>query len=444
MNMNKVYEEEYILEYLSNNEDSVSCVNINEDTLLHMYTAKKYGKVQDLILELRPDIIHDQNRQGQTALFNAIDARNEYLVAKIVEIDSSVLLHTDEDGMSPLYYEFTTFGNADIMKILLPYAVELYDADSILDMFGCFFGSLDKVKYMLKALPWIYDYRSETMDTVLHLIVSQGTQARARTLVEHVHKMHPELFTVVNMKGQTPAHMARDYNMLNLIYKLCPESILMRDVNGKIPLHSSHHMYASNTICIDLIRDMPEVLKIQDNNGLTVVMHMISRLQPYLHTALVSELFKLCPESFLLLDNTKRSFVHHITMYKNTNWHSACTGILAAYPYMLFWKDSVGKTPLDYATEDIGGYGSFKLAREIFIATCLKFTAIPEKYWCFDTSCSYLTKSFGHILARSQQEASWAMEFLPEKDKTLIHTILLADMPADIKTKIIASHFMVN
>jgi hypothetical protein len=203
-------------------------------------------------------------------------------------------------------------------------------------------------------------------------------------------------------------------------------------------------MYASNTICIDLIRDMPEVLKIQDNNGLTVVMHMISRLQPYLNTALVSELFKLCPDSFLLLDNTKRSFVHHITLYKNVKWHSACTDILAAYPHMLFWKDSIGKTPLDYAIEDIGGYGSFQLAREIFIATCLKFTTIPEKYWCFDTPCSYLAKSFGHILARSEKEASWAFEFLPEKDRTLIHTILLADMPADIKTKIIASHFMEN
>ena len=442
MQMNRLYKEDYILEYLSNNQDSVCCVDINEDTLLHMYTAKKYDKVQDLILELRPDIIHYQNMQGRTAIFNAIDARNEDLVAKIVDFDWSVLLHTDEDGISPFYYEFTTFGNADIMKILLPHAVEFYDTADIFDMFGCCFGSIDKVIYMLEALPWIYDYRSETMENVLHLIVSQGSQERARTIVKQVYKTHPEMFTGVNMKGQTPAHMARDFDMLNLIYKLCPESILVRDVNGKIPLHSSHHMYSSNTICIDLIRDMPEVLQIQDQNGLTVVMHMISRLQPYLNTALVSEIFKLCPESFLLLDNKKRTFVHHITMYKNAKWHSACTDILAVYPHILFWKDSIGKTPLDYANEDIGGYGSFKLAREIFIATCLKYIAIPEKYWCFDIPCSYLSKSFGHILNRSEKEASWALEFLPEKDRTLVHTILLANIPADIKKQIIISTFL--
>lgn len=451
MQMDRLYEEEYILEYLSNNENSVSCVNINEDTLLHMYAAKKWTKVQDLILELCPGIIHDQNRQGRTALFKAIDARNEDLVAKIVDLDSSVLLHTDEEGISPFYYEFTTFGNADIIKILLPHAVEFYDAEDIFNVFGCCSGSLDKVKYMLSALSWIYDYRSETMENVLHLIVSQGNQGRACTIVKHVHKTHPELFTSVNMKGQTPAHMACDFDMLNLIYKLCPESILVRDVSGKIPLHSSHHMYSSNTICIDLIRDMPEVLKIQDNNGLTVAMHMVSRLQPCLNTALVSELFKLCPASFLLLDNTKRSFVHHITMYKNANWHSVCTDIIAAYPYMLFEVDSIGKTPLDYANKDIGGYGSFKLggygsfklAREIFIATCLKYTAIPEKYWCFVTPCSYIIKSFGHILNRSEKEAGWALEFLPVKERMLIHTILLADnIPTDIKKQIIISTFL--
>jgi hypothetical protein len=118
-----------------------------------------------------------------------------------------------------------------------------------------------------------------------------------------------------------------------------------------------------------------------------------------------------------------------------------CDKIVEMYPYMLFEKDSIGKSALDYATEDIGGYGSFQVARDIFFSMCLKYTALPDKCWRkFKGIVPSLTKSFGAILSRSEKEAAWAFEFLPRKEREYIQSLLLLhiDVPNDLKTGIIA------
>jgi hypothetical protein len=91
---------------------------------------------------------------------------------------------------------------------------------------------------------------------------------------------------------------------------------------------------------------------------------------------------------------------------------------------MIFQKNTEKKTPLDIGISK-SGYSSQQRSRERFIAVCLKYSELPDKFWIFDKISFDLISSMGHIIDRSRGEAAKAMSFLPTKDKEIIRNLIV-------------------
>ena len=428
MNFDKVYSEDFVIEYIMENPDEVHCVDHNEDTLLHIYSARSYENLQDFVMDLWPSVVHEPNNQGRTPIYSAIDSRNDCLVRNIIQRDPSVMYHQDNQGISPLDYEMTMFSTGAILKHMLPFVFEL-DLGEILKLVRYSRGAMEKCAIILEKVPALYEYRTEIGNTVAHVIVESSYKETAKSILRYVHSKRPDLFLTTNANGELPAHLAWSLDMIGVIFDLCSESLRVQDARGKTPLHHAIYstMYNRNLDVATFSRissTMPDVLSIQDNEGLTIAMTLVLRSDTVIMKNVVSVIVNKNPESMLLRDKQCRTFLHHCAIYKPTHWFDLAEDVVKTYPHTIFDTDKLNKSVLDYGTDDIGGYGNFSLARFIFVSQCLKYTAIPDKYWIFSGTAPSLTRSFGAILRRSYDEARRAFGFLPEKDRKKIRETL--------------------
>jgi ankyrin repeat protein len=433
--MEGIHEEKYVMEWLRSSPDEVHCVDSNEDTLLHIYSESRYESLQVMILEMYPDIIHESNCQGRTPIFAAISSRNARLVEKIVRIDPTVVNSPDEYGYSPVSYEMSSYGSAKIMETLWPHIKD--DIHTLANMFVGSLGTHTKCVFVLENAPELYDYDFGHGRTILHEVASSSNELDATNVTRHICKRRPDLTSALDDLGKLPFHLCVSMKIARVLFAANPDAILVADGKGRTPLHYKKEMGLDVEPLLSMIREYPRVLSVRDVNGRTIAMNSFDHC--YYDSELISNMFDINPESFLLKDTKMRTFVHGAAIYKFANWHSACERIVARYPGVLFEKDSSSKTPLDYAIEEIGGYGNFQLAKEIFISKCLRHTALPTKFWIFDGIVPHLTNSIGSILVRSEEEAVRAMRHMPRRDVEYIQSLLMfCDLSSDAKNLIVS------
>jgi hypothetical protein len=200
---------------------------------------------------------------------------------------------------------------------------------------------------------------------------------------------------------------------------------------GNTPLcYSQNNGNYINPDAIEIMKKHPEILEIQNNNGQTIFMK--NRLCP-------PEMFRINPVSFTTGDKYGNNALHHICSQKNAGWWKMIDEVSKVYPSLLFQQNREKKTPLDIGISKTG-YSAQQRSKERFIAVCLKYTELPDKYWIFDRVSFDLIHSMGHILARSRSEAVKAMSWLPQKDKEIIQnmTIGMNRLEPEILTSIIS------
>jgi hypothetical protein len=185
---------------------------------------------------------------------------------------------------------------------------------------------------------------------------------------------------------------------------------------GNTPLcYSQNDGNGTNPAAIEIMRKHQEILEIQNNNGQNIFMK--NRLCP-------PEMFRINPASFTISDKYGNNALHHICSQKNAEWWKLVDEILKVYPKMMFQQNREKKTPLDIGISNVG-YSSQQRSKERFIAVCLKYSELPDKFWIFDKISFDLISSMGHVWDRSRVEAAKAMSWLPQKDKEIIQNIII-------------------
>jgi hypothetical protein len=96
-------------------------------------------------------------------------------------------------------------------------------------------------------------------------------------------------------------------------------------------------------------------------------------------------------------------------------------------------KDKRGKTCIDYALENSFFYPETK-NRSRFVAKCLRYRSISECWDVFAKPSWELSRSFGAILARSEEEAGHAILSIERDDRIRIQNIVkyCRDVPTDV------------
>jgi hypothetical protein len=179
-----------------------------------------------------------------------------------------------------------------------------------------------------------------------------------------------------------------------------------------------------------ILDKMPQVLSAKDNHGSTLA--MIAARDETINRTMVKIMFDANPESFLLANKRGLTFMHCVTHYKPKHWHVMLDLIIDAYPHVLDMKDKRGKTCIDYALGNQFFYPETK-NRSRFVAKCLRYRPIPECWDVFAKPSWELSRSFGAILARSEEEAGHAILLIERDDRIRIQNICkyCRDVPAD-------------
>ena len=416
----KIFEylpEEKVIKYLEScsPEDEIFGAEDEEgNSWLHFYSEKEYSNLQDFILEAFPAIIHAENAHLETPIFYAIRNNNLDLVKKIVAVHESVLTQLDINGRSPLFVSFVSrWCSVKICEFLWNLAP--LDGDFLWHYKNAMETNFEKSKFLLDNTPGVFDMTFDKGENVLHKTIYVRS-VHTKRLIKYIYeKTGTVLFSATDSLGMNAMHHSYT-DLVKLIYELYPNAVYKQDMWGNTPLcYSQNNGNGTNPDAIEIMRKHPEILEIQNNNGQTIFMK--NRLCP-------RELFRINPSSFTISDKYGNNALHHICSQKNAEWWKLVDEILKVYPKMLFQQNREKKTPLDIGINK-SGYSSQQRSKERFIAVCLKYSELPNKYWIFDKISFDLIHSIGHILDRSRDEATRAMSLLPQKDKEIIQNLIV-------------------
>ena len=416
----KIFEhasEDKIIEYLKScvPEDEIyNCEDEEGNGWLHFYSGKEYSNLQDYILEEWPVIVHMENIHNETAIYYAIRNNNLELVKKIVAVHESTLTQLDINGRSALFVSFVSrWCSVKICEFLWNLAP--LDGDFLWHYKNAIETSFEKSKFLLDNTPGVFDMTFDKGENILHKTIYVRS-IHTKRLIKYIYeKSGTMLFSATDSLGMNAMHHSYT-DLVKLIYELYPNAVYKQDMWGNTPMcYSQNNGDGVNPDAIEIMRKHPEILEIQNKNFQT--MFMKNRLCP-------PELFRINPKSFTIVDKYGNNALHHICSQKNAVYWKLVDEILKVYPELLFQRNNEKKTPLDIGISK-SGYSSQQRSRERFIAKCLKYTELPDKYWIFDKISFDLISSMGFILARSRSEAAKAMIFLPQKDKEIIRNLIV-------------------
>lgn len=409
--------EEKIIKYLKScsPEDEIFVAEDEEGNgWLHYYSETKYANLQDYILEEWPAIVHMENAHRETPIFYAIRNNNLELVKKIVAVHESVLTQLDINGRSPICMSFSSrWCSVKICEFLWNLAP--LDGDFLWHYKNAMETNFEKSKFLLDNTPGVFDMTFDKGENVLHKTIYVRS-VHTKRLIKYIYeKTGTVLFSATDSIGMNAMHHSYT-DLVKLIYELYPNAVYKQDMWGNTPLcYSQNNGDGVNPDAIEIMRKHPEILEIQNNNLQTIFMK--NRLCP-------PELFRINPKSFAINDKYGNNALHHICSQKNAGWWKLVDEVLQVYPDLLFQKNNEKKSPLDIGISK-SGYSSQQRSKERFIAVCLKYSELPNKYWIFDKISFDLIHSMGHIIDRSRDEAAKAMSFLPGKDKELIRNLIV-------------------
>jgi len=431
----KIFEhqsEEKIIQYLKTRvpEDEIyNCEDEEGNSWLHFFSDKKYSNLQDYILEAFPAIIHAENVHMETPIYYAIHNNNLELVKKIVAVHDSAITQLDISGRSPLFVSFASrWCSVKICEYLLNLAP--LQGDFLLIYKNAIETNFEKSKFLLDNVPGVFDMTFDKGENILHKTIYVRS-IHTKRLIKYIYeKTGTMLFSATDSLGMNAMHHSYT-DLVKLIYELYPNAVYKQDMFGNTPLcYSQNNGNYINPDAIEIMKKHPEILEIQNNNGQTIFMK--NRLCP-------PEMFRINPVSFTTGDKYGNNALHHICSQKNAGWWKMIDEVSKVYPSLLFQQNREKKTPLDIGISKTG-YSAQQRSKERFIAVCLKYTELPDKYWIFDRVSFDLIHSMGHILARSRSEAVKAMSWLPQKDKEIIQnmTIGMNRLEPEILTSIIS------
>jgi len=416
----KIFEhapEDKIIEYLKScvPEDEIyNCEDEEGNGWLHFYSGKEYSNLQDYILEAFPAIVHAENIHNETAIYYAIHNNNLELVKKIVAVDESVLTQLDINERSPLFVSFVSrWCSVKICEFLWNLAP--LDGDFLWHYKNAIETNFEKSKFIIDNTPGVFNMTFDKGENILHKTIYVRS-IHTKRLIKYIYeKSGTMLFSATDSLGMNAMHHSYT-DLVKLIYELYPNAVYKQDMWGNTPMcYSQNNGDGVNPDAIEIMRKHPEILEIQNNNGQTIFMK--NRLCP-------PELFRINPKNFAIRDKYGNNALHHICSQKRVDWWKMIDEVLQVYPDLLFQKNTDKKTTLDIGISN-SGYSSQQRSKERFIAVCLKYSELSDKYWIFDKISFDLIHSMGHIIDRSRNEAAKAMIFLPQKDKEIIQNLVI-------------------
>ncbi|KAF7850215.1 hypothetical protein BT93_L5726 [Corymbia citriodora subsp. variegata] len=207
--------ESNILELLLNHVDPHLIVSQDDwgNTPLHIATKAKAFEVADMLICQAKDlpnvenILRIKNNHGNTALHEAVLARDARLVSHLLSKDLESVYLMNVHQKSPLYLALAT-GNSEIFQILLSH-------------------SLDPSR--IEGLP-----------------PAHGVVARKRyDLLSVIFKKNMKLFTMTDSGGGNVFHLAAFLNRGHVFTLLRPETEYLareQDNNGDLPIHIASKM----------------------------------------------------------------------------------------------------------------------------------------------------------------------------------------------------------
>jgi hypothetical protein len=430
----KIFEhlsEDAIIRYLESctPEDEIyKCENDRGDSWLHFYAGMGYPNVQDLILEEFPAIVHAENMYMETPLFSAITYNNFPLVKKIIAVDESVLSQLDVNGRSPLYISFQERCSVDICEFLWGFYPGIenftwYYRNSLA-------SSFEKTKFLLDNVPGVFDTLFGHGGNIVHYTLAFNRSVFLSRVVKYIHeKTGISLFSTPDDAGMVAMHRISGGHgkILSVVYDIYPDAVYHKDMWGNTPLTYAHCDDA--TCALNILEKHPDILELQNIRGETLFMQ---------HIKCPPEFFRINPVSFVIRDERGNNALHYICSRKNDGWWKFADDVMRAYSHLLFQPNDEGKTPLDNGISKVG-YSKQQRSIERFIAVCLKYVAIPDKYWIFDGVSFDLVASIGHILNRSKVEAARAMVHLPRVDTLVVQNLVIGldRLEPEICTKIL-------
>ena len=418
----KIFEhqaEEKIIKYLKSctPEDEIyNCEDDEGNGWLHFYSDKEYSNLQDYILEAFPAIVHAENVHMETPIFYAIHNNNLELVKKIVEVHESVLTHSDINERSPLFVSLMSrwcgIEICEYLWNLVPLQGDFlwYYKNTMVAT------NFEKSKFCLDNTPGVFDMTFDNGENILHKTIYERT-VHTKRLVEYIYeKSGSALFSATDSSGMNAMHHTYNTKLMNLLYELYPDAVYQKDKWGNTPMcYFQNNWDEINLAAIEILKKHPELLEIQNKNFQTMFMK---------NSYCPPEFFRINPRSFTIVDKYGNNALHHICSQKNASWWKLVDEVLQVYPDLLFQKNNAKQTPLDIGISK-SGYSSQQRSKERFIAVCLKYSELPDKYWIFDKISFDLISSMGHIIDRSRSEAAKAMIFLPQKDKEIIQNLVI-------------------
>ena len=434
----KIFEhlpEEKVIKYLESctPEDEIyNCEDQEGNSWLHFYAGQEYSNLHDYILEAWPVIIHAENVHSETPIYYAIHNNNLELVKKIIAVDESVLMQQDINGRSPLFVSFVSrWCSVKICEFLWNLAP--LQGDFLWHYKNAMETNFEKSKFLLDNTPGVFDMTFDNGENVLHKTIYIRS-IHTKRLIKYIYeKTGTVLFSATDSSGMNAMHHAYT-DLVKLVYELYPKAVYKQDRWGNTALcYSQNNGRDLNPGAIEIMKKHPEILEIQNKNGMTLFMKNLY---------CPPEMFRINPASFTIADKYGNTPLHHICSQKMAGWWKLVDEVLQVYPKMMFQPNHEKKTPLDIGISKTG-YSSQQRSKERFIAVCLKYSELPSKYWIFDKMSFDLISTMGHILDRSRDEANKAMSFLPQKDKKIIQNLIIGmnRLEQEVMTDIISRMF---
>jgi ankyrin repeat protein len=425
--MDQFNSETEAIAFLAKNPEKIFEYDDSGNTALHILADKRFRTLQKKLLDEHPSLVSSRNDNGETPLFGAIDEWNVWLVERIIHIDPSVVTMTDKDGTTPFIFSIIEpYPDLNVVKLLLPFTgVE----DKMRFMFGTHGRFRTLHSHIIRTYPEVCECRFDDGDTILHALAHHDNV----DCIELVKELFGnDLAMIANDNGEYPLEHASHYRTFLTLFDMYPEALSHIDIDCL----DIKTLKENLDKFVPMLKQMPQILSAKDRDGKTIAMN--AAREGTINRSMVKAMFEANPESFLLTNRKRQTFMHDVARYKPKGWETMLDHIIDAYPRVLDMKDKHGKTCIEYALQNHVFYPE-KKNRARFVSRCLRYRPIPECWDVFVKPSWELSRSFGAILARSEEEASHAILAIERDDRIRVQNICkYCNLPRDILKKIIA------
>ncbi|XP_057991013.1 ankyrin repeat-containing protein At5g02620-like [Hevea brasiliensis] len=196
------------------NPEFANIANAARESPLYLAAVRENNIIASKILEICPSPAYS-GPNGKTALHEAVTSKDEDLIGKILEKNSSLTKEQDKEGWTPLHYA-SYFNLLQIVQVLLlkdgKSAAYIGDKSGKTPLHVAIFHGKSHLKVVEKIMsdcPDCCDLVDNRGRNVLHFAVESRSFEGVKTITEK-----PFLANLINQKdkdGNTPAHLLATY-----------------------------------------------------------------------------------------------------------------------------------------------------------------------------------------------------------------------------------------